>query len=65
MLIDYARPCMLAENALKAVHAAMLRNDYSDAEEKAADCIGHVEAVLFAITHMKEQAHARQAQAGV
>lgn len=65
MLIDYARPCMLAEKALKDVHAAMLRNDHEDAQEKAADCIGHVEAVLFAITHMKEQAHARQAQVGV
>lgn len=65
MLIDYARPCMLAEKALKEVHQAMLANDKQDAYEKAADCIAHVEAVLFAITHMQEVENARKAQVGV
>lgn len=65
MLIDYARPCMLAEKSLKDVHNAMLAKDYQDAYEKAVDCIAHVEAVLFAITHMTEVEHARKAQAGV
>lgn len=65
MLIDYARPCMLAEKALKDVHHAMLARDHEEAYEKAVDCIAHVEAVLFAITHMKEAENARQAQVGV
>ena len=65
MLIDYARPCMLAEKALKDVHDSMLRRDHQEAYEKAVDCIAHVEAVLFAITHMRAQEHARQAQVGV
>ena len=65
MLIDYARPCMLAEKALKDVHESMLRRDHEEALEKAGDCIAHVEAVLFAITHMRAQEHARQAQVGV
>jgi hypothetical protein len=65
MLIDYAYPCMQAEKALKDTHNAMLRNDHQEALQRASDCIGHVEAMLFAITHMMEEAHARKAQVGV
>lgn len=65
MLIDYARPCMLAERALKDLHEAMLMRNYEEALEKAGDCIAHVEGVLFAITHMKEESHARKTQVGV
>lgn len=65
MLIDYAFPCMMAEKALKDTHAAMLMRDHEEAYAKAVDCIAHVEAVLFAITHMKEQASVREAKIGV
>jgi hypothetical protein len=64
MLIDYAYPCMMAEKALKEVHQCMLGRGYEEALEKAADCVAHLDAVMFAITHMRDE-HARKAQAGV
>ena len=64
MLIDYAYPCMMAEKAMKDVHRCMLGRSYEEALERAQDCVAHVEAVMFAITHMRDE-HARKAQAGV
>lgn len=65
MVIDYAYPCMMAEKALKDAHQAMLNRSPQEALERASDCVAHVEAMLFAITHMMETEHARKAQVGV
>ena len=48
-IIDYARPTMLAEKALKDMHNAMLEKRYEDAMDDVVDAMHHLGAVVRAI----------------
>ena len=48
-IIDYARPTMLAEKALKDMHNAMLEKRYEDAMDDVVDAMHHLSAVVRAI----------------
>lgn len=56
-LIDYAYPCMMAENALKKLHDAMLLKKYDEALEAAIDAMVEIRMTMHSIRHMKEQDH--------
>jgi hypothetical protein len=58
-LVDYARPCMMAERALKDLHDAMLRKKYDEALVHAMTAIVETKLTYNAILHEKEQANAR------
>ena len=53
-LIDYAHPAMMAENALKEMHWAMLEQDYDKALEQALVALTEVRMTINAIRHEKE-----------
>ncbi len=53
-LIDYALPCMMAENSLKKVHSLMLDKNYDQAIEVVYECIKHTAMLFHSIKHMKE-----------
>ena len=53
-MIDYARPTMLAENALNDLHNAMLEKRYDDALEFALQALADIKLVYHAIVVMKE-----------
>ena len=52
-IVDYARPCMLAENALKAAHDAMLNKCYADAVEQGWIAIAEAKLMIAAIKDMQ------------
>jgi len=52
-LIDYAHPCMMAENALKEAHIHMLNREYDEAIEQALKAIVETRLMINAIKHMK------------
>lgn len=52
-LIDYAHPCMMAENALKEAHKHMLNREYGEAIEQALDAIVETRLMINAIKHMR------------
>jgi hypothetical protein len=52
-LIDYAHPCMMAENALKEAHKHMLNREYGEAIEQALDAIVEIRLMINAIKHMR------------
>jgi hypothetical protein len=54
-LIDYARPTMLAENALKELHKAMLRKDYKTAVEMADWCMEEANRAKYSIMVMERK----------
>lgn len=54
-LVDYAHPCMMAEQALKKLHNAMLERDYDTAMEQALVAITEARLTLNAIRHEKEK----------
>jgi hypothetical protein len=54
-MIDYANPCMMAENALKNAHHSMLEKDYDVAIDEAVDALVEIKLMINAINHMKEQ----------
>lgn len=54
-LVDYAYPCMMAEQALKKLHHAMLKCDYDTAMEQALVAITETRLTLTAIRHEKEK----------
>lgn len=53
-LVDYARPCMMAEKALKELHEAMLLKKYDDALKHAETALVEVRMTMIAIRHEKE-----------
>ena len=55
VIIDYAKPCMDAEKALKDVHNAVLDNDLDEAMFRAMEALFSVRLVQGALRHMKEQ----------
>ena len=54
-MIDYAYPCMMAENALKKLHDAMLMKKYDDAIEQGIIALAETKMIINSIRHMKEQ----------
>lgn len=61
-LVDYAKPCMMAEQALKEVHLAMLRRDFHMAREHAFDVLADTKLMMNAIDFMQEQEDALRQQ---
>jgi hypothetical protein len=55
-IVDYARPCMLAEMALKAAHDAMLKRDYEEAIEQGFIAIAETKLMINSIRDMQERA---------
>ena len=54
-IVDYARPCMMAEKALKEAHDAVLRNDFDGAIEQTLQAIVETRLMLGALQIMKEK----------
>lgn len=54
-IVDYAKPCMDAEKALKDAHNAVLENDLELAMTKAMDAVIHARLMYVAlrVMHMK------------
>lgn len=50
-IIDYAMPCMLAENALKEVHLFMLDKNYDDALNECFKAMTNIAKIMEAIKH--------------
>lgn len=48
-MIDYAHPTMMAENALKELHKAMLDRHYEDAIEAGLQAIAETRLAIHAI----------------
>lgn len=55
VVIDYALPCMMAENALKKAHNAMLDKNYDEAMGETLTAIAESRLMYNAIRYMKEQ----------
>jgi hypothetical protein len=55
VIIDYAKPCMDAEKALKDAHEAVLNGDLDLAMTKAMDAIIAARLMYGALRHMKEK----------
>ena len=53
-IVDYARPCMMAEKALKEAHDAVLKNDFDEAIEQTLQAIVEARLMLGALQIMKE-----------
>ena len=53
-VVDYAYPCMMAENALKTVHHAALHNRYDEAIEAATMAITELRVAIASLKIMKE-----------
>ena len=54
-VMDYALPCMMAENALKKAHNAMLDKNYDEAMGETLTAIAEARLMYNAIRYMKEQ----------
>lgn len=54
-LIDYAHPTMMAENALKELHDAMLMKRYEQAIEAGLKAIAETRIAIHAIRHEIER----------
>ena len=61
-MIDYAHPCMMAENALKKAHGHMLNRQYDEAIEEAFKAIVETKLMINSIRYMKEQDDALRQQ---
>lgn len=61
-LIDYANPCMMAEQELKSVHMAMLNNGYDAALDHAVKAVAEIRLMMHSINHMKEKDHGLRQQ---
>ena len=55
-MVDYAYPCMMAEKALKQLHAAMLEQNHDAAIEAGLQAAAEIKLTLTAIKDMKEKA---------
>ena len=58
-IVDYARPCMLAENALKEAHDAMLNKCYAEAIEHGFIALAETKLMINSIRDMQERAAQR------
>ena len=54
-IIDYAKPCMNAEKALKDAHNAVLENDLEQAMTHTMDAVICARLMYGALRHMKEK----------
>jgi hypothetical protein len=54
-IIDYAKPCMDAEKALKDAHDAVLNGKFDEAMTKTMDALVSVRLMYGALRHMKEK----------
>lgn len=54
-IVDYAKPCMEAEKALKDAHNAVLENNFDAAMTNTMEAIIAVRLMYGALRHMKEQ----------
>lgn len=54
-IVDYAKPCMDAEKALRDAHNAVLDGKFDEALAKAMDALVSVRLMQGALRHMKEQ----------
>lgn len=54
-MIDYARPTMMAENHLKALHHAMLNNKPEQAVEEALKAIVEIRLAIASIKCANQQ----------
>jgi hypothetical protein len=54
-IIDYAKPCMNAEKALKDAHNAVLENDLEQAMTHTMDAIIATRLMYGALRHMKKK----------
>ena len=54
-IVDYARPCMDAEKALKDAHDAVLDRKFDEAMTKTMDALVNVRLMYGALRHMKER----------
>ena len=54
-MIDYAHPTMMAENALKDLHKAMLNRRYEEALEAGFLAIAEAKMAIHAIRHTIEE----------
>lgn len=59
-MIDYAYPCMMAEKALRDLHAAMLAGEYDQALEFALIAIAETRLTHGAIKTMIEERNAER-----
>ena len=50
-IVDYAMPCMMAENALKSVHNSMLDHKYDEALVQCNEAIKQINETVLAIKH--------------
>lgn len=55
VIVDYAKPCMDAERALKNAHNAVLAHKLDEATGFALSAIVYTRMMYIALTHMKEQ----------
>ena len=54
-IVDYAKPCMDAEKALKDAHDAVLDRKFDEAMTKTMDALVSARLMYGALRHMKEQ----------
>ena len=54
-IVDYAYPCMMAEDALKEAHIHMLNHEYDEAIEEGLKAIAETKLMINAIRHEKEK----------
>jgi hypothetical protein len=54
MIVDYAYSILMAEKAIKRVHAAMLNKDHDEALEAALDALVEMRLTYNAIKHDRE-----------
>lgn len=54
-IVDYAYPCMMAENGLRKVHNAMLQNNFEGAIEAAIQTLADTKLMITAIRGMQEK----------
>jgi hypothetical protein len=55
VIIDYAKPCMDAEKALRDAHNAVLDNDLDLALTKTMDAVISARLMYGSLRHMKEK----------
>lgn len=51
-MIDYAYPCMMAENALKDLHNAAIEGRLEEAKEHALEAVTQARLTYQALSHM-------------
>ena len=56
-IVDYALPCMKAEQALKDAHNAVLEKNLDEAIEQTMEALVHTRLMLVSLKHMKESAN--------